>query len=192
MRLRDDVDNALVLKDFNPLTPCGVRLPPEEVLQRRRSWKFQSTHSVWSETRTLNRKEGPPGNYFNPLTPCGVRRVFQSLLGFLHRRFQSTHSVWSETQQAQDEYNKQQSNFNPLTPCGVRHINSPNPAGRKKNFNPLTPCGVRHPHINTPRPSGVNFNPLTPCGVRPNPHPDPDGGGKFQSTHSVWSETLLG
>ncbi len=57
--------------DFNPRTPCGVRL---RTGTNRVNWDiFQSTHPVRGATRdflAVRRKS----NYFNPRTPCGVRR----------------------------------------------------------------------------------------------------------------------
>ena len=58
------------LSDFNPLTPCGVRL-------------------VLICSDSLN-------NNFNPLTPCGVRLNDNEALTVINR-FQSTHPVWGET-----------------------------------------------------------------------------------------------
>ena len=58
------------LLDFNPLTPCGVRLRPSSVANHR--------------------------FHFNPLTPCGVRLGEKPLFGH-HSGFQSTHPMRGET-----------------------------------------------------------------------------------------------
>ena len=100
---------------FNPRTPCGVRRGL--LSQSSNTFMFQSTHSVWSATFTVEpvmvagqvsihalRVEcdftsgpsicGEAG--FNPRTPCGVRLYVRTV--YLWRgRFQSTHSVWSAT-----------------------------------------------------------------------------------------------
>ena len=56
--------------------------------------KFQSTPSVWRETRAALRRKTPDRN-FNPLPPCGGRRIL------------STSPSWI-------------TDFNPLPPCGGR------------------------------------------------------------------------
>ena len=58
-------------KDFNPRTPCGVRLPS-------------------FPTRRV------PGRHFNPRTPCGVRHGCTSFRS-LPAEFQSTHPVRGAT-----------------------------------------------------------------------------------------------
>ena len=58
--------------DFNPRTPCGVRLGlsqlPSVVIT------FQSTHPLRGATPPSPSRPGLTQN-FNPRTPCGVRRV---------------------------------------------------------------------------------------------------------------------
>ena len=64
--------NSVRLFDFNPRTPCGVRLkmPPGVKWDQ----KFQSTHPVRGATRRNSMYLCEPRN-FNPRTPCGVRRT---------------------------------------------------------------------------------------------------------------------
>ena len=103
-------------RDFNPRTPCGVRLPVPGAPQtyerisihaprvgcdrkrpgdHRRSSGFQSTHPVWGATQRHSlRRTGRCD--FNPRTPCGVRQA----AGRLESKriiFQSTHPVWGAT-----------------------------------------------------------------------------------------------
>ena len=79
--------------NFNPRTPCGVRLPWCGVITVFDL--FQSTHSMRSAT----------GNFVvdAPLTT-----------------FQSTHSMRSATMTS-DLLTTVWTDFNPRTPCGVRH-----------------------------------------------------------------------
>ena len=60
--------------DFNPLSPCGERLPP-----------------LFSPARI---------RYFNPLSPCG-ERLFSFAIFIRSSEFQSTLPVWGETQVVQ-------------------------------------------------------------------------------------------
>ena len=79
--------------DFNPRTPCGVRLffGMADLLVVQ----FQSTHPVWGATGKP--PFNPPGERdFNPRTPCGVRRI-RDFLSQHTRKFQSTHPVWGAT-----------------------------------------------------------------------------------------------
>ena len=147
---------------FNPLPPCGGRLGA--VVDAVPKLLFQSTPSVWRETRTncgiLRQKA-----YFNPLPPCGGRPCSR-LSGKTarpisihslrvegdgsakrtpersHTRFQSTPSVWRETTHGSGYQ----------TPCAIS-IHSLRVEGDSithhhphlhHNFNPLPPCGGRH------------------------------------------------
>ena len=100
--------------NFNPRTPCGVRLEPPLFFG---GWiGFQSTHPVWGATIAFLHSSDSFWD-FNPRTPCGVRRA-------RYPRF------------------PQGKDFNPRTPCGVRpagHLDGP----AAIDFNPRTPCGVR-------------------------------------------------
>ena len=79
--------------DFNPRTPCGVRhdntnrAPPQEL--------FQSTHPVRGATPLVFTSH-PSAVDFNPRTPCGVRR-FNSHNSYHSTVFQSTHPVRGAT-----------------------------------------------------------------------------------------------
>ena len=87
------VVSGVHVENFNPRTPCGVRLTPIRLFTPVLG--FQSTHPVRGATVAaslyfIRRSD------FNPRTPCGVRR------GVLHSRlsqskFQSTHPVRGAT-----------------------------------------------------------------------------------------------
>ena len=57
---------------------------------------FQSTPSVWRETRG-SLPVTSPTRYFNPLPPCGGRPLTTILTSTNGHKFQSTPSVWRET-----------------------------------------------------------------------------------------------
>ena len=102
---------------------------------------------------------------FNPRTPCGVRHCPDS-----HRYkavgFQSTHSVWSATHLYSYYITISKVSIHALrVECDPRLSDN---FGVGDGFNPRTPCGVRH--------QTLPFLRILP---------------KFQSTHSVWSATLL-
>ena len=65
------VMHNLIIDDFNPRTPCGVR--PKRQQRKVLYW-----------------------DYFNPRTPCGVRPNAQVVTG-AKAVFQSTHPVWGAT-----------------------------------------------------------------------------------------------
>ena len=103
-----------------------------------------------------------PSGYFNPLPPCGGRRTIEDskevktdfnplppcggrplqIVGLSRRpRFQSTPSVWRETPSSMASCKA--SYFNPLPPCGGRPC-ALRSAKIRRYFNPLPPCGGRH------------------------------------------------
>ena len=82
-------------EDFNPRTPCGVRLTGPALPSR--ALLFQSTHPLRGATPPRSPGSAAMSN-FNPRTPCGVRPM---------RR--------GDRQQKQGD-------FNPRTPCGVRPL----------------------------------------------------------------------
>ena len=148
-----------VTEDFNPRTPCGVR---------------------------LGRRDGAgDAGHFNPRTPCGVRQV-QNQSRVTPRRFQSTHPLRGATPSPQAD-TRHAHHFNPRTPCGVRH-KIDELVKEICDFNPRTPCGVRQAETSAGRTRRgisihaplagcdtlllfykairLHFNPRTPCGVR--------------------------
>ena len=192
--------------NFNPRTPCGVRLDRDQ-------------------------GAGSRGD-FNPRTPCGVRR-WLPLRGIRRAQFQSTHPMRGATK-ISDGGKRYYRNFNPRTPCGVRLVLPLAGVPLYLHFNPRTPCGVRplghqfelveatisihaphagcdvaergdlrllqkfqstHPmrgatHRQIPRSACArDFNPRTPCGVRPCRVQRVYLHGQFQSTHPMRGAT---
>ena len=124
---------------------------------------------------------------FNPLPPCGGRHQSSFFLRCVRGKFQSTPSVWRETL---------------LITAGsqrlVISIHSLRVEGDMQflvrlwmpfHFNPLPPCGGRRCCLAFSC-SFLNFNPLPPCGGRPRMRPARAASSPFQSTPSVWRETL--
>ena len=101
--------------DFNPLPPCGGRRAC--ITSMTASAVFQSTPSVWRETR----KGMQQGNRHHRISIHSLR-VEGDVLTAVQR--------WREW------------NFNPLPPCGGRPCGVCNPTGAW-HFNPLPPCGGR-------------------------------------------------
>ena len=145
---------------------------------------FQSTPSVWRETRCeilsvdtsgisihSLRVEGDPTHNcslshtldFNPLPPCGGRPQRMDRHTVHCHAFQSTPSVWRETFW---EYWKRggTSYFNPLPPCGGRHVPTSLATLEKISIHSLRVEGDRR------KPCSLYcllyFNPLPPCGGR--------------------------
>ena len=146
--------------DFNPRTPCGVRL---DLCDRIAEYDaFQSTHPLRGATR-------------------GFR------LRFSARQRISIHAPLAGCDHFSRGNRASLTHFNPRTPCGVRP-KSAGRTGTCRNFNPRTPCGVRRDtsegymlidliSIHAPlagcdralmmaRAVLMHFNPRTPCGVR--------------------------
>ena len=80
--------------DFNPRTPCGVRLA------------------------RAGKKD--PEKDFNPRTPCGVRRA--ALVSLPARHGISIHAPLAGCDLTNLTLRRASSHFNPRTPCGVRLI----------------------------------------------------------------------
>ena len=122
--------------DFNPRTPCGVRL--------------SESHCIGSQDN------------FNPRTPCGVRPSVT--VGHFRETGISIHAPRAGCDCAAACRRRRDPDFNPRTPCGVRPA-IPDGTEVAYYFNPRTPCGVR-PGSRDCRAAPKNFNPRTPCGVR--------------------------
>ena len=102
--------------DFNPRTPCGVRLAA--VSNPNSSSVFQSTHPVWGAT-----VRAPA------LGPAGVTI--------------SIHAPRVGCDYGAKNKTKNMTHFNPRTPCGVRRCLLAYSLKPVLYFNPRTPCGVR-------------------------------------------------
>ena len=126
-------------RDFNPRTPCGVRLTQRNAGVTRDA--FQSTHPLRGATQC---------------TTCSRRACFS---------FQSTHPLRGATHGRCARLAQTQSNFNPRTPCGVRR-KAPDDARAAAGISihaPLAGCDAVCAASPTLR---RHFNPRTPCGVR--------------------------
>ena len=184
LRVEGDIVFPLLCRSvryFNPLPPCGGRLitsvPYSIILQ------FQSTPSVWRETRL---DSNPAPIWVFQSTPSVWRETASTRKFLTSEIFQSTPSVWRETfpslyplrcliisihslRVEGDQVFKIRrfttKHFNPLPPCGGRPKTSPADA-QDIHFNPLPPCGGRR-HNSLMFSSFFNFNPLPPCGGRP-------------------------
>ena len=125
------------LGNFNPRTPCGVRL---DIVEAQTVNVLISIHA--------------------PLAGCDCRK---SVAKRLARVFQSTHPLRGATRPARSPYDAGNISIHaPLAGCDCRIRKA---AMIRNYFNPRTPCGVRLVcGVGCPTPS--NFNPRTPCGVR--------------------------
>ena len=133
-----DCQRRSPLRNFNPRTPCGVRL------WRHRSFSSKRLISIHAplagcdlESSTIEKTS----IYFNPRTPCGVRRLALLLqaqtqnisihaplagcdartasTGLSTLPFQSTHPLRGATTTC-TKRRRDRLYFNPRTPCGVR------------------------------------------------------------------------
>ena len=173
--------------DFNPRTPCGVRL----------------AHIAALPSASI---------YFNPRTPCGVRLVLGLVLCILSRI--SIHAPLAGCDKRKRGLMFHFTNFNPRTPCGVRRFifvlfilikrrfqsTHPLRGATTENINnkgnhsisihaPLAGCdNVRLSRLF----ACVNFNPRTPCGVRPPCKSNTTASTGFQSTHPLRGATGAG
>ena len=102
--------------NFNPRTPCGVRLL--SVNRSARRCAFQSTHPL----RGATSRSSPTGCRcpFQSTHPLRGATLLQNII-LKYNRFQSTHPLRGATRQGRARYPPRQ-DFNPRTPCGVRHL----------------------------------------------------------------------
>ena len=172
------------------------------------SSSFQSTPSVWRETRHPS-KHVPRHFYFNPLPPYGGRRHPAKHTKNLSK-FQSTPSVWRETKKIRKSRTGK-SNFNPLPPYGGR-LEKLNTVIDSKTFQSTPSVWRETERNNYGNLKTGHFNPLPPYGGRPVvPVRDASSflisihslrmegdhvtvtvsspSAQFQSTPSVWRET---
>ncbi len=107
----------LTIEDFNPRTPCGVRLWIRANMTN--SLAFQPTHPLRGATRyVLGARKVMI--YFNPRTPCGVRRQYEGEFRGDYE-FQPTHPLRGATQEALTaETTACISTHAPLAGCDVR------------------------------------------------------------------------
>ena len=195
-------------KNFNPRTPCGVRL-------RLAQYPFFpldfNPRTPCGVRLALLGKFGHLLDDFNPRTPCGVRLKRGGFVGLLCL-FQSTHPVWGATHLL-DRNTFTFQDFNPRTPCGVRlvkplaipeatliSIHAPRvgcDAQQKMRMSSFRRFQSTHPVWGATIRSIItlfwlfNFNPRTPCGVRHSFEFPGISVSLFQSTHPVWGATSI-
>ena len=124
--------------DFNPRTPCGVRL---NVLMKVLEPILISIHAPHAGCDGRRRARLCAQRDFNPRTPCGVR--LNGIINAINAiTFQSTHPMRGATI----------SLFNQMNDASIS-IHAPHAGcdGERRGgqfvrlyFNPRTPCGVRH------------------------------------------------
>ncbi len=124
--------------DFNPRTPCGVRLYPARGCAICVTISIHAPLAGCDDSRPTS--ERIIKTNFNPRTPCGVRlaaklrRVFWDL-------FQSTHPLRGATAQNSDKHCRLRISIHaPLAGCDAGLLGY---FFHATNFNPRTPCGVR-------------------------------------------------
>ena len=159
--VRHAVAYALAV-DFNPRTPCGVRL----LVFRARFRPFQiSIHAPHAGCDAAISGDISSQSNFNPRTPCGVRPT-------------------SCTLTVKNYYD-----FNPRTPCGVRlyGVSTDCEWSEFQSTHPMrgATC-IALVLFAIPK----NFNPRTPCGVRPAIQANDTANTQFQSTHPMRGATL--
>ena len=193
-------------QNFNPRTPCGVRLTatggisafahfnPRTPCGVRRRWKRRCQALL----------------YFNPRTPCGVRQGDRDTHTGAGRI--SIHAPLAGCDCGAGWADARASDFNPRTPCGVRPV----PSGIWKQ---LSEFQSTHPlrgatfmlckyqpykvHISIHAPlagcdtfggniaiAAGDFNPRTPCGVRLRMIVNIYLNFLFQSTHPLRGATV--
>ena len=135
----------------------------------------------------MTARKSQPALHFNPLPPYGGRRHDISHLRS-SRQFQSTPSVWRETQGNLRYTSSLEISIHSLRMEGdlVPHLS----ISDRCHFNPLPPYGGRHTGKTLLFPK-FHFNPLPPYGGRRNSDFSSEMSTLFQSTPSVWRETLL-
>ena len=192
--------------NFNPRTPCGVRLAQDwlrphagqisihaprvgcDSAERELSGGaeiFQSTHPVWGATVAY-----ATINHINVIS-IHAPRVGCDLdyrpNPWQDTKFQSTHPVWGAT-----EHNNSCPHlawdFNPRTPCGVRRPSLP-PSCMSRRISihaPRVGCDVYQ--AGEKREGGISIHaPRVGCDARIWSHPSQVL--VFQSTHPVWGAT---
>ena len=194
------------MRDFNPRTPCGVRLSVCSSSESSKTFQsthplrgatligrfgrfvllFQSTHPLRGATMAVD----GCGDCFvisihAPLAGCdSAKYAFSAALEL----FQSTHPLRGATRTASPVTSGQYISIHaPLAGCDYSKKRR---KSHNDNFNPRTPCGVRQAH-HLRLPHTHHFNPRTPCGVRPNYLKLYPTRTKFQSTHPLRGATCI-
>ena len=196
-------------KNFNPRTPCGVRLLGGlDIIGVRGAI---SIHAPRVGCDGCQPGCQPGGHNFNPRTPCGVRRWACSSskmmaekisihaprvgcdLRLPHRdvqegAFQSTHPVWGATVWY-ILHEVMQKIFQSTHPVwGATGSVAPTVVTAKISIHaPRVGCDAQSRNLPLRQ---RDFNPRTPCGVRQYLSTHPIEVNGFQSTHPVWGATM--
>ena len=151
---------VVLMPNFNPRTPCGVRL--EQSVVKTVLLQFQSTHPVRGATGSKG--DYTPSDLFQSTHP--VRGATISCpLRCRSSRFQSTHPVRGATSRFPRQPSHRRISIHaPRAGCDL-----------PEDFAALLL---------------LDFNPRTPCGVRRSSQGSQHQDGKFQSTHPVRGATF--
>ena len=146
--------------NFNPRTPCGVRLTPQTALA------YMLDISIHVPRAGCDLHLDLHGLVFVisihvPRAGCDRSSVHSSLIS---GSFQSTYPVRGATRQRyRHDHPAHISIHVPRAGCDPATLSTRSPC---PHFNPRTPCGVRPSAIILSRSCPRYFNPRTPCGVR--------------------------
>ena len=169
--------------NFNPRTPCGVRLMNERVNITLEG--FQSTHPLRGATDSKRLfLRGYEISIHAPLAGCDVRGR-RDRRGLFHI---SIHAPLAGCDSPHGAFQNKVVNFNPRTPCGVRQRQELRSveATEISIHAPLAGCDFS---LITRALQSLNFNPRTPCGVRQCKVFFVEDSKLFQSTHPLRGAT---
>ena len=156
--------------DFNPRTPCGVRL------QTRVLNYFGCNISIHAPLAGCDRRRRAcvgQRRDFNPRTPCGVR-LYGSVAPPPPASFQSTHPLRGATMDAEQLRRIWRISIHaPLAGCDEHGREVPAFVAAISIHAPLAGCDKRDDGTGCGR---EHFNPRTPCGVRRDVQDRTDGG----------------
>ena len=171
--------------DFNPRTPCGVRL---RAVQHREHGRAISIHAPLAGCDRRRDRNVGYRLYFNPRTPCGVRLMANELPnGPLP--FQSTHPLRGATLKNLHLQKVIMISIHaPLAGCDGAIASPRVPSGIFQSTHPLR--GATQDYDLTVG-KFIDFNPRTPCGVRRELSIFASWSFVFQSTHPLRGATLV-
>ena len=188
---------ASVFKYFNPRSPCGERLPPQD---SGTPYNLISIHAplAGSDQSPVSLAQQSLISIHAPLAGSDVLVKFVQIQISI-----SIHAPLAGSDHfAQLHYGRYE-NFNPRSPCGERQpltfpimafplfqstlpLRGATVYGRYgghtfRDFNPRSPCGERQMREKKAALT-LNFNPRSPCGERQTTDKELFGGSEFQST----------
>ena len=170
--------------NFNPRTPCGVRLAaPADVYVINRI----SIHAPRVGCDACSSAATTASNNFNPRTPCGVRRRRPPVPPPLWA-FQSTHPVWGATRHDRREVVRR-GRFQSTHPVWGATVEPSSRVPYVTSFQSTHPVWGATCQVCPIAAVAPYFNPRTPCGVRQSWPIVATSPRRFQSTHPVWGAT---